>query len=543
MNKKDTLKLLALGSLAGLPVMKTYCSGLSNSPNIILIICDDLNDAVEGFGGHPQAVTPNIESLAIQGMRFVNAESNAPVSGPSRASMLTGLYPHTTGYFGYNFNKDHWRFNPVLKKSVTFLDYFKDHGYKVIGTGKIFHNSQEEWNVWDEFGAKPSWGPWAWDGTSDTVYAHGQLNPWANAAVHQDFADKYDIGDQFGPLGNIPDIPPDPEKGIPGYKGWRLYHLPFRYVNDDDRDLMPDELNAEWAAEKLSESFDKPFLMCIGMNRPHEPMFAPQKYFDMFPLDKIILAPVREDDLDDCADVLTRPPFQVGMRGHQRYRYFMKTGGIDMMKRWTQAYLANIAFLDEQIGKVLAALRSSRYAENTYVFLVSDNGYHMGEKSYLFKNSVWEESCRIPFIVAGPGVLKGTVCDQPVSLIDIYPTFMDICGMSDEPNKNTNHQYLDGHSVKPLLSDPSANPWGGPDAALSVVASIDRLKMGEPGKVERQHYSLRTKKYRYVLCNDGEEELYDHDIDPYEWKNLASDPRYTGIKTDLQNKLMKMLER
>jgi arylsulfatase A-like enzyme len=165
----------------------------------------------------------------------------------------------------------------------------------------------------------------------------------------------------------------------------------------------------------------------------------------------------------------------------------------------------------------------------------------MGEKLYLFKNSVWEESCRIPFIVAGPGVKKGRVCDQPVSLIDIYPTFIDICGMKDEPNSNTNHQPLDGYTVRPLFSDPTGAGWKGPDAALSAVASLDRLKLGEPGKVERQHYSLRTKKYRYILCNDGEEELYNHDSDPYEWKNLASDPGYADVKAELKGKLLKII--
>ena len=347
--------------------------------------------------------------------------------------------------------------------------------------------------------------------------------------------------DQFGSLKNIPRIPPDPEKGIPGYEGWRLYYKPFRYVNDEDRDLMPDELNAEWAIEKLEDDYDKPFLMCIGMNRPHTPMWAPQKYFDMFPLEQVQLAPVKEDDLEDCAKALTRRPAQVGLHGHRRYQKFLEYGGEMIIERYTQAYLANVAFLDDQVGKILDALSTSPYADNTYIFFVSDHGYHLGEKRYLFKNSLWEESCRIPFIVSGPGVKQGAVCPLPVSLIDIYPTFLDLCDMNVEPNEMTNKQPLDGFSIKPLLENPEKGQWAGPDAALSAVASTDRLKLGEPGKVERQHFSLRTQKYRYIFCNTGEEELYDHENDPYEWTNLAHNTEFDSLRTELNGKLIKML--
>ena len=543
MKRRDFLRAAVIGSAAFAADVLSCSSSKGQKPNILFIICDDLNDAVDGFGGHPQAKTPHLDRLAKQGVRFSNAQVNSPVCGPCRASFLTGLYPHTTGYFGYNFHKNHWRYNPTLARSVTFLDYFRDNGYKVMGTGKIFHNNQEEWSVWDAFGAKPSWGPWPWDGTPDIEYSHGQLNPWGNAAVHPDFADNYGIGDMFGPLSNVPEVPPDPQKGIPGYKGWRLFHKSFRYVNEDDRDLMPDELNAQWASEKLSEQHDRPFLMCVGMNRPHEPMFAPQRYFDMFPLDEIELAPIKEEDLADCAKALTQPPAQVGLYGHRRYRYYLKTGGVKMLKRWTQAYLANVAFVDDQIGKVLKALESSSYTDNTYIFFTSDNGYHMGEKLYIFKNSVWEESCRVPFIVAGPGVNQDVVCDHPISLVDLYPTFIDLCNIDKETNHSSNRQPLDGFSIKPFLEDPKNGRWEGPDVALTAVMSLDKLKLGEPGQIERQHYSLRSKRYRYVFCNSGEEELYDHAADPNEWNNLAHDTNYDELREQLNKQLMQMLKK
>ena len=539
MQRRDFLRTTALGS-ATLAVGDLSCSSTGDDkPNILFILSDDLNDAITGFGGHPQAKTPNLDRLAKRGVWFTNAQVNSPVCGPSRASFLTGLYPHTSGYFGYNFHKSHWRYNPTLAGSVTFLDYFRENGYRVLGTGKIFHNNQEEWSSWDEFGVMPSWGPWPWDGTSDTEYSHGQLNPWGNATVHPDFAEHYEIGDIFGPLGNVPKVPSNPEKGIPGYDGWRLFHKPFRYVNEEDRDLMPDELNAKWASEKLGESHDQPFLMCVGMNRPHEPMVAPQKYFDMFPIDEIELAMIKEDDLDDCAGVLTRP----GLYGLRRYRHYLKTGGEEMLKRWTQAYLANVAFVDEQIGKVLDALERSRYADNTYICFTSDNGYHMGEKSYIFKSSLWEESCRVPFIVAGPGVKKDAECEHPISLVDLYPTFIDLCNINSEANRSMNQQPLDGFSITPFLNDPEHGSWDGPDGALTALTSMDKLELNEPGKVERQHYSLRTKQYRYVYCNNGEEELYDHAQDPDEWYNLAFDTDYDKLRTQLLKQLMRLLHK
>lgn len=543
MKRRDFIRTIAIGGSLFTAGGLSCNLFASKKPNILFIICDDLNDAITGFGGHPQAKTPNLDRLAQRGIRFTNAQNNSPVCGPSRASFLTGLYPHTTGYFGYNFHKYHWRYNPTLARSVTFLDYFRENDYKVMGTGKIFHNNQEEWSSWDVFGAKPSWGPWAWDGTPDTEYNHGQYNPWGNATVHPDFAENYGIGDVFGPLSNVPKVKPDPHKGIPGYEGWRLYHKPFRYVSEEDRDLLPDELNAQWAVEQLGKSHTRPFLMCIGMNRPHEPMVAPDKYFDLFPLDEIELAQIKEDDLEDCAKVITQPPAQVRLYGFRRYRHYMETGGVEMLARWTQAYLANVAFVDDQIGKVLNALENSPYSDNTYIFFTSDHGYHMGEKLYLFKNSLWEESCRVPFIVTGPGVKENSVCEQPISLVDLYPTFINLCDINKEINRSSNQQNLDGFSIKPLLNDPENGQWEGPDAALTVVSSLDRLEFGEAGKIERQHYSLRTRQYRYIYCNNGEQELYDHVNDPYEWHNLAHQAEYNDLRTKLHEQVMQLLKK
>ena len=203
-----------------------------------------------------------------------------------------------------------------------------------------------------------------------------------------------------------------------------------------------------------------------------------------------------------------------------------------MWKRWIQAYLACVAFVDDQVGKVLAALEASPYAKNTIVIVTSDHGFHMGEKDYLFKDSAWEESCRVPLVVYAPGVTQpGTRCNHPVSLIDLYPTLIDLCGLSKNPNADTNGYPLDGHSIRPFLKNPHRGHWKGPPVALSVIGGWGRTL----------NFSVRSRDWRYVLCENGEEELYDHTSDPHEWTNLAKDPEYAQTKKKLQKQLLKLV--
>ena len=248
-------------------------------------------------------------------------------------------------------------------------------------------------------------------------------------------------------------------------------------------------------------------------------------------------------DVDDCARCLVEQ-HDLGTQGYgfKKYRQVHEAGGLDLLRRWTQAYLACVSFVDDQIGTVLTALENSPYAENTLVVLTSDHGYHMGEKEQLFKNSVWEESMRTPLVVAGPGVARGRQCDRPVSLIDIYPTCADYGQWTMSPNVGTNGKPLDGHSLRSLLEKPDENKWAGEDFALSVVASNRKLEVNEPGKPAEQHWSLRTVRYRYILCRNGEEELYDHQADPHEWRNVSADPEHAEEKRKLKQKLMKALK-
>ncbi|MDZ7723274.1 MAG: sulfatase-like hydrolase/transferase [candidate division KSB1 bacterium] len=261
-------KSLYSGAALSATGLLSVCSG-RKKPNVLFIICDDLNDMVEGMGGHPQVKTPNIKRLMNKGKTFLNAHCNSPLCAPSRASMLSGLYPHTSGYYRIRNNEgdylDWWDY-PVLKQSHTMMQHFKNYGYHVMGAGKIFHQHEEDYSHFHEYGPKHSWGPYPWDGKTEKT-------GWGGAESYPGNYGSFSIDANYARLSNIPEILPDPEKGIPGYKGWRLYGKPFKYNGPDDRDLMPDELNAKWAGEKLAKQYDKPFLMMVGINRPHAAAF------------------------------------------------------------------------------------------------------------------------------------------------------------------------------------------------------------------------------------------------------------------------------
>ena len=502
-------------------------------PNVVFIICDDLNDAIHGLGGHPQAKTPNLDKLMEKGVQFTNAQTNCPLCGPSRASLWSGLYPHTTGYYGYSQQVNHWRENPVLKNTVTLFEHLSGNGYNVYATGKIHHNGHEDYSIFENsdgstgFKVKDSFGPYPWDG--DTAKIHEKIRGVSHPDMHPAFAETR-WGNSFGPIRNLSE---DFEGGT-----WLYTHNgeEFKIKSETDRDLTPDERSAEYAIEVLNERHDKPFFLAVGFNRPHTPLYAPQKYFDMFPLDSLRLAPYLENDLEDCANSLWKKK-DVSGTGFFRYKQYNDAGGKELLLKVTQAYLACVASVDDQIGKVVEAIENSEYGDNTLIIVTSDHGYHMGEKEYLFKYSLWEESARIPLVIAGLNTAKGKECKQPVSLIDMYPTIVDYCNMPDNPNKDGNGKKLDGFSLKPLLENPESGEWKGNDFAITAVASIEKLEINEPGKIDQQHYSIRTERYRYILCRNGDEELYDHYYDPYEWYNLDNDALYEKVKKNMKSKI------
>jgi len=303
---------------------------------------------------------------------------------------------------------------------------------------------------------------------------------------------------------------------------------PLRYVDDGDRDRVPDEVSADWAVNVLKRTHDRPFYLGVGFIRPHTPLYAPKKYFDMFPIEDIQLPPYKKDDLEDCARVL-RGRWQWGFK---KFRALIASGGERAWKEWVQAYLACIAFVDDQIGKVLDALDAAGHRDNTIIVLTGDNGYHVGEKDCIQKWHLWDESTRVPLLVHVPGCAgNGKTCEHPVSLVDVYPTLVDLCGLPASPNKPRGGPDLDGHSLRPLLNDPEGGSWNGPAVALMGIRD---------GKAN-PHFSVRSSRYRYTLCGNGEQELYDHRDDPNEWNNLAGKPEMAEIAGNLRKELMEIL--
>ena len=521
------LKILAI-----LFLLTTSCKkNVNQNPNVLLIMVDDLNDYTEIFNGHPQIKTPNIKKLAQSGASFLKAYTNDPMCGPSRASMISGVYPHNSS----NFWQESWLKNIVLTNTKTIMEKFKENGYNVIGSGKILHHHKSE--LWNEFGHKADYGPVAFSGKR----FRGKKGI-AHHDVPKPFSEIGQIDGSFGPLKNVKNLKFEGEKLSWAYGGSRSYKE-FKYNNENDRDLTPDEINAKWAENKINllskSDNDSPFFLAVGFVRPHTPLIAPKKYFDMYPLQDVQLANILENDKDDTfrnyntdnektfSDIDNKTLSHRQLRKRWIEMYYKLTESYDDpkegLRRFTQAYLACVSAVDDNIGQVVNAIDNSKFKDNTIIVLVSDHGWTMGEKDHVYKNSLWEESTRIPMTIRVPGMTKPkSKVDHPVSLIDIYPTLLDLAGLDSETVKNKKGKPLDGHSLKPFLLDPKTDDWDGPEAALTVVYSSDKNK-NEPAN---HHYSVRTKDWRYIIYDSGKEELYHNEKDPKEWNNLVFEKKH-----------------
>ena len=429
-------------------------------PNVLFIAVDDLNDWVGCMAGHPQALTPNIDRLAKRGMLFANAHCQGPICGPSRASLLSGYYLHRTGLYqqpgGKAMEKDEKFFHGRMMPQ-----FFSAHGYATWGVGKISHGYSDK-KLFDVYGGK--------------FAGSGPKPP---------------NGKRFNYF--LPDVP------------WTGTQTDWGAYPDRDEE-MPDHKVAEWAVERLARKSDKPFFLGVGFIRPHVPFYVPQKWFELFPLEEIKLPPVRMDDLADVPET--------SRRMHELPKYprleFLRANDDEQFRKCVRAYLACIAFVDHQVGRVVDALDEGPHAKDTTVILFSDHGYHIGEKDRVSKHSLWEESTRVPLVVvpaksqAGHFGTKGRVCSKPVGLIDLYPTMLEMCGLP-ENKKN------EGMSLVPLLRNPSRE-WR--FAVLTTYA--------------RKNHALRSERYRYLRMEDGTEEFYDHRNDPNEWTNLAGEKSLEG---------------
>ncbi len=509
-------------------IISMVCSINATQPNVVLIICDDLNDYIEPLKGHPQIKTPNINRLASNGVTFLEAHCNIPICNPSRASFMTGIYPHTSQCYGF----DNWDEHEILKNSRTVMDHFRMHGYYTLGTGKLMHNRDR--NQWMDYGYQADYGPMANNGKKNV----------AHPDVPSPFRDSFEaIDGSFGPLMNLSGriSPTTGEQYIWKTGNWAKQRE-LKYISEENRDKTGDELNGDWAVKNLkilaNQKDNIPFFMGVGFLRPHTPLIVPQKYFDRYPLETVELPLILEGDVKDTFKhtISSNQDDRGSDRGSKMYDDLIASydGNKELaLKKFVQAYLASVASIDDQVGRILDVIENSSLKDNTIIIFTSDHGWGNGEKDYVYKNSLWQESTKVPLIISDPNIsMKNSFSDTPVSLIDLYPTLIDLCNLSVETKKNNLGRNLEGFSLVPLLKNPYEGKWNGPSSVLTAL-----YKWSDHYDPRDQSYSLRSKKWRYIRYHNGKEELYDVINDPKEWNNLVFNKKFESVLTNYRNEL------
>jgi uncharacterized sulfatase len=475
------------------------CSNATNAesafqrPNVLLIISDDLRDRV-GCYGNPFIKTPNIDALAAHGVQFDRAYCQYSVCDPSRSSFLTGLRPEQTRVWDNNtFFRDN------LPDVVTLPQSFREDGYYTAGYGKVFHThggneeTQAKWsdaiNSWDDAHEAKSEG-------GDAAYKESPKN-----------------------LPNQHDLDFSKEPTIVegrNLTGGTLKWCRWGATAGPDS-IEPDYQTASAAIEAMDKAGGKPWFIAAGFHRPHDPFIAPKKYFDMYPLDSLKVH-------HDPKEMSVAPGWAIP-KGNE-YNAFQKFTDQDRLE-FLRAYYACTTFMDAQVGRLLDEMTRRGLWSNTIVIFMGDNGYHLGERDWWNKVTVFERCARIPYIMAGEGVSVGKTCRVPIEMVDMYPTLLDLCDV--KPPRN---QKLAGVSLRPLLADPSGDGKG------YAFTMVTRAK----GKETLIGRSVRTDHWRYTEWDEGREgiELYDETSDPEENHDVSKNPANAQIIASLKSLFEKL---
>lgn len=447
-------------------------------PDVLFIAVDDLNTWIGAMGSHPQTKTPNIDALAARGMLFTNAHTPGAACLPARTAILTGVSPFNSGQ--YTMEGD-WRENPRLAGITTLPRHFRDNGYHTLGAGKIFHAH--------------SYSISGFQGQQDETAWHAYFPSLDRQLPDEVFpAPGQTDGDAVG-------------------NGMTTGHFDF-YPTVTTDDAMGDGQVVNWVIEQLEAESKGPRFIAAGLYRPHLPWYVPQAYFDLHPVDDVQLPAYLETDLEDVpAGYATL----IGMEPD------LDTSTMDWVKehgprKWQEAvqgYLASISFTDAMVGRLMQALDATGRAEDTIIVLWADHGFHLGQKDTWGKMTLWDESTHVPLIIIAPGVTTpGTRSDEVISTQSIYPTLIELAGLSRP-------EHVDGTSLVPLLREP-ARSWD--DVALTTYGPYG-------------NFTVRDDHHRYIVYADGAEELYDLEVDPHQWTNLAGDPVYRALKQALADRL------
>jgi len=474
MNHPFTLVVLLLAPL-GTPA--ALAAANAARPNVLFIISDDLTATALSCYGNELCRTPNIDRLAAQGMRFTRAFCQGTYCGPSRASFMSGYYPHATGVLGYTNPR------PAIGDRATWSQHFKNAGYYAARVSKIYHMGVPGGIEEGGDGRDHNGGNGADDAASWTERFNSPGPEWKASGAGETLE------------GN-----PDGKRPVVGGNT-------FVVVEADGDDLThSDGKTAAKAAELIERYAGQPFFLAVGFVRPHVPFVAPQKYFEPFlPYDKLPLPPKVDGDWDDIPRAGINYKTSVNMKMDIRRQ-----------KKAVGGYLASVAYMDAQVGKVIDALERSGQADNTIVIFTSDHGYHLGEHDFWAKVSLRDESAMVPLIIRVPGK-EPAVCHSLVELLDLYPTIASLCGL-EVP------QRLQGKNISPMLDNPAHKVR---DAAFSVAPSS-------------KGFLLREDKWAYIqYAEDASQgiELFDMANDPRQFTNLAGQPEFASRAADFKMKL------
>ena len=459
------------------------CSLLAaDRPNVLFISLDDMNDWLGCYGGHPDAKTPNIDRLAKRGVRFTNAHCVSPICGPSRASVLTGMRPETTGVY-----HNRGTYIDYVPNAVTFPEHFRANGYRALAAGKVNHNlGAPDPRLWDANGPDC--------GVLGTPFIGDELHTATMKPTRRIDRDGLQIT-------------------LPANGGLSAIDRPlntwdsFDWAPTDCPETdYPDRQIADWGVEQLGKKHAKPLLLALGFYKPHQPFFAPRKYFDLYDAENVRLPATIAGDLNDVPapgrELATRPwtsGTHETVTEHGAWR------------EATHAYLATVSFVDALVGRILKALDEGPHADNTWIVLWSDHGWSLGEKEHWGKHVPWREGVQMPLIIVPPKNSRlakcepGSTCDAPVSLLDLYPTLIDACGLPER-------EELEGRTLTPLLANVDTK-WD-----QSVVSTIGR-----------NTHSVSSGDWRYIRYFDGSEELYNLKQDPREWSNVAAKSKHAKL--------------
>jgi iduronate 2-sulfatase len=461
------------------PFIGTH-SSFSAQSNVLFLIADDLNNYL-GCYGDQRAKTPNIDKLAARGVKFERSYCTFPLCGPSRNSMLTGLYPNSTGIL-----TNAQIFRQTIPAQISLSQSFRQAGYFAARIGKLFH-----YNVPNSIGT---------DGHDDPASWELELNPAGVDRLEEEPKIVTLTPGQFG-----------------GTLSW--YASPKSDEHHTDAMMAAD---AEWVLERCAKQKQRPLFLAVGFFRPHTPYVSPKTpYFDQYPEAEM---PVVKGVEADQADL---PAAALGS-----YKKEQDKLTDELRRQCLQAYYASISFMDAQVGRVVDSLDKLGLADNTIIVFTSDHGYHMGEHGLWQKQSLFEGSSRVPLLIVAPGFAsKGSTVKAPVSHLDLFPTLTELAGVKAPAN-------LQGQSLVPMLKDPNAAGRGW--ALTQVVRGGNFNRQGAaPAKGDKGKrffgYSLRTRRWRYTEWDEGTEgrELYDHDLDPKELTNLADKPEHAATIAEL----------